>query len=268
MSIDHVSLAGPLRGESALANLLVRSAQQAPDCELCINARAVDSINVVGATATRMRVARHLRQHPRGHVEVWQPGQRAVAARFYDILHPLPARAGMGARPETEPPAHFTLLPATAIEDSDAAHAIGELVWDHCLAARISELRAGYIALATMELTDNALIRAMGALDPPVVAVSSIGRERIVEIAVTDAGTSISEAADPAATLAKLPGQGVDGADGFLTMIHRRAAAVELDLKMRIAAGTGRLLWTATQHRTESGIHVEGMTVVARLAAR
>jgi anti-sigma regulatory factor (Ser/Thr protein kinase) len=268
MSIDHVSLTGPLRGESALVDLLAPSAQQPPDCELCINARAVDSIDVVGATATRMRTARHLREHPGGRVEIWQPGQGAVAARFYDILHPLPARAGMGERPETEPPTYFTLLPATAIEDSDAAHAIGELVWDQCLAARISELRAGYIALATMELTDNALIRATGALDPPVVAVSSTGRERIVEIAVTDGGTSISEAADPAAELAKLPGLGVDGADGFLTMIHRRAAAVELDLSMHVVAGTGRLRWTATQHRTESGIHVQGMTVMARVAAR
>lgn len=268
MSIDHVSLAGPLRGESALVDLLAPSAQQPPDCELCINARAVDSIDAVGATATRMRIARHLRQHPDGRVEIWQPSQAAVAARVFDILYPLPERAGMGARPAVAPPAHFTLLPATAIEDSEAAHAIGEVVWDQCLAARISELRAGYIALAAIELTDNALIHAAGAPDPPVVAVSSFGRERIVEISVTDAGTSISEADDPAAELRGLPGRGVEGAAGFLTMIHRRAAAVGLDVKMRLVAGTGRLLWTATQHRTERRRHVEGMTVAAWVAAR
>ncbi|MBN1607369.1 MAG: hypothetical protein JW940_12095 [Polyangiaceae bacterium] len=124
----------------------------------------MDSIDVVGAVATRMRTARHLRQHPVGRVEIWQPGKESVAARFFELLHPLPAGAGMGARPASEP-VRVALLPVTAIEDSDAARAVGEMILEECLAARISELRAGYIALATMELADNALICTTGALD-------------------------------------------------------------------------------------------------------
>jgi len=114
--MDMVSLSGPLRGDRALEQLLAPSVIQDPDTELCLNAHVVDSIDVVAATATRMRIERHLREHPQGSVSIWLPQQAAVAARFFDILNPLPGRVHVDA-PASQPPAHFTLLPGTPIAD-------------------------------------------------------------------------------------------------------------------------------------------------------
>lgn len=264
--MDIASLSGPLRGERALEQLLASSVVGEPESELCLNALAVESIDAVAATATRMRIQRHLREHPRGSVTIWAPRRTAVAARFYDILSPLPHRVHMVA-PGTQPPAHFTLLPATPIADSEAALLIGSVLLDQCLKARIAPRRAGYITEAAMELADNAVIHARGALDPAILAVSSFGRERTVEIAVTDAGTAISEAADPGAILRAIPGRAVAGEHGFLDLILNKGRAAGVDVAVRMIAGTGRLLWTPTQHRTERGRYVAGTTVIARVGA-
>lgn len=118
-----------------------------------------------------------------------------------------------------------------------------------------------------MELADNAVIHAAGAADPAIVAVSSFGRERTVEIAVTDAGTTISEAGDPAAVLREIPGRAVAGERGFLALILNKGRAADVDVAVRMVAGTGRLIWTPMRHRTTRGLHVPGMTVIARIGA-
>lgn len=264
--MDMVSLSGPLRGDRALEQLLAPSLIQDPDTELCLNAHVVDSIDVVAATATRMRIERHPREHPQGSVSIWLPQQAAVAARFFDILNPLPGRVHVDA-PASQPPAHFTLLPGTPIADSEDAQLAGEVVLDACRRARIARRRAGYITEATMELADNAVIHAHDPPDPAMVAVSSFGRERTVEIAVTDAGTAISEAEDPVAVLRTIPGRALAGERGFLGLILNRGRAAGVDVTVRMVAGTARLLWTPTQHRTERRRHVPGTTVIARVGA-
>jgi hypothetical protein len=143
-NIDIISLSGPLRGDRALEQLLAPSVIQAPDTKLCLNAHTVESIDVVAATATRMRIARHLREHPEGSVTIWLPGQAAAAARLYDILRPLPARVQVAA-PPSQAPGHFTLLPATPVVDGEAARLVSEVVLDACLRARIARCRAGFI---------------------------------------------------------------------------------------------------------------------------
>jgi anti-sigma regulatory factor (Ser/Thr protein kinase) len=264
--MDMVSLSGALRGDRALEHLLAPSAMQGPTTELCLNAHSVDSIDVVAATATRMRIERHLREHPRGVVTIWMPQHAAVAARYFDVLNPLPERVHVDA-PTSQPPAHFTLLPATPIADSEDAQLTGEVVLDACLRARIARRRAGYITEATMELADNAVIHAPDAPDPAVVAVSSFGRERTVEIAVTDAGAAISEADDPVALLGAIPGRALAGERGFLGLILTKGRAAGVDVSVRVVAGTARLLWTPMQHRTEQGRHVPGTTVIVRVGA-
>lgn len=99
-----LSLEGSLRGERALELLLAASVRQARDAELCVNAHMVDSVDVVAATATRMRIERHLREHPQGYVSIWLPQQSSVASRYYDILHPLPDQVGVGEVPSGQPP--------------------------------------------------------------------------------------------------------------------------------------------------------------------
>jgi anti-sigma regulatory factor (Ser/Thr protein kinase) len=259
---DFLSLHGALRRERALEQLLAADTVLGADAELCINAQGVDYVDVVAATATRMRIARHRRLHPAGRVTIWLPETAGVAVRYRDMLEPLEDRVEtMGS--SAAAPAHYTLLPATSIDDSEAARLAGEYVFDACRDAHISRRRTGYITQAVIELADNAVTHATGATDAPVVAVNSFGRERSVEVAVTDAGTGIADAADPAEILRTLPGCAIAGGRGFLAQILRHGQQAGVEVTVEVIAGTARLRWSRTSHATVRRRHVPGLTVVA-----
>jgi anti-sigma regulatory factor (Ser/Thr protein kinase) len=268
MPFEFLSLSGSLTRAHALESLLAASTLDHEDAELCINATMVERVDVVAATATRMRLARHQREHPTGHASIWLPRRSATAARYADMLSPLPDRVDFGQRfPNTPAPTHYTLVPATQIPDSEAAVLAGEYVFDVCRRARISRRRAGYIAAAAMELADNAVVHAPAALDVPVLAVNSFGRARVVELAVTDAGTAVSDADDPITIVRSIPGRAIAGERGFLGQILRRGRQAGLDVTVEVMAGVAHLVWTTTRHRTIRARYVPGMTVVARIGA-
>lgn len=261
-----LSFTGTLTGTRALEQLLQPMPVEDPDTEVCLNLLAVESIDVIGAAAARMRIQRHLREHPQGSVTIWPPRRAAVAARFFALLGDFSERVYFES-PEAEAPAHSTLLPATEVVDSDRARLVGEVLLDACEDARISGRRAAYVTVAAMELADNAVTHATDALDPAIVAVASVGRERIVEVVVIDAGTGISELQDPNSSLAAIPGRALGGDRGFLSTILIKARQAGVDVMVRVVAGTGRLLWTPEVHRSETGLYVPGTTVIVRIAA-
>lgn len=266
-NFDVLSLAGSLKRERALIGMLGADMMQGHDAELCIAAGAVDSVDVVAATASRMRIARHLRLHPKGRVSIWLPSNQQVAAKYVDMLDPLPKRVSVFDQPVTSAPVHYTLLPATPIPDSESAQLAGEFVFEACRKAHISRRRSGYITAAVMELADNAVIHAADGLDPAVVAVNSFGRERSVEVAVTDSGTAIAEAKNPAEQLRNFPGRAIAGETGFLAQILRRGSQAGVNVAVEVIAGTARLRWTHTSHSTLKRRYVPGMTVIARIGA-
>jgi len=266
MPFEFLSLRGSLTRGHALEGLLAAGTVDDEHAELCIDATMVERVDVVAATATRIRLARHQREHPTGHASIWLPRRAATAARYADMLSPLPDRVGFGRHlPNASAPAHYTLVPATQILDSDAAMLAGEYVFDACRRARISRRRAGYIAAAAVEIADNAVTHAPEAVDVPVLAVNSFGRARIVELAVTDAGTAVSEADDPIAIVRSIPGRAIAGERGFLGHMLRRAQQAGVDVTVEILAGVAHLTWATTRHRTTRRRYVPGMTVVARI---
>lgn len=216
MPFEILSLGASLTRRHALEGLLAASTLEGEDAELCIDATKVERVDVVAATATRMRLARHRREHPNGHASIWLPRRAPTAARYADMLSPLPDRVDFGQQlPNVPAPAHYTLVPATQIPDSESAMLVGVYAFDVCRRARISRRRAGYIAATAMELADNAVAHAPEALDVPVLAVNSFGRSRIVEVAVTDAGTAVSEADEPTAIVRSIPGARSWASAGF-----------------------------------------------------
>jgi anti-sigma regulatory factor (Ser/Thr protein kinase) len=261
-----LSFTGALTGERALEQLLQPIPVEDPDTELCLNLHAVDRIDVTSAVAARMRIQRHLREHPQGWVTIWPPQRAAVAARFFALLGAFPERVHF-ALPEADVPGHAALLPATEIVDSDRARLIGEVVLDKCAEAGISERRAAFATVAVLELADNAVTHAADALDPPVAAVASVGRDQILEVAVIDAGTGIAELENSNAFLTAIRGRALSGERGFLAMILNKAGLANVDVTVRIWAGTGRLLWTPYTYRSKTGRYVPGTTVIVRIAA-
>lgn len=263
-NLSPLSLAGQLTRGRALVQLLSQGQPAEQDAELCLMAGGVDQVDVVAATATRMRVQRHRRESPSGSATLWLPRRVDVARRYHGLLDPLPELT-MDPEPSPED-AHPALLPATVVPDSGSALLAAEYTLDACRFARISRRRSQVAAAAVLELSDNALLHAPAAEDSPTVAVNSFGRERIVEVAVTDAGTGISDRADARGFLGSIPGSYLAGSTGFLAQIIHRGRKAGATVSVELLAGNAQLRWTESQHNTARVPYVPGLTVVMRIA--
>jgi anti-sigma regulatory factor (Ser/Thr protein kinase) len=258
-----ISLSGAVDGEAALVGFLGSEPDGENDSDLMIAAGAVDRIDVVSGAAARMRITRHLRRHPAGGVTLALPRDGAVAGRLLELLGKLPDAVTI--TPDREPPERprFALIPATQINDPEDAHAAGEFALEACEFARISEERAGIIALTVMELAENSLRHGSEGQDSPVLAASVSGRERGVRVVVLDSGKAISEAPSPTEHLATIPDHA--NVAGFLPELLRLGKRHDLKVGIEILAGTGRLRWRWDAQRASKGVHVPGTTVIARI---
>lgn len=157
-------------------------------------------------------------------------------------------------------------MPATVVDDSHSAVALGAWTLDACERVGIPEQRTAFIAAALMELADNAVIHAEDPTDPPVAAATSTRDARVVEIAVLDTGRAIAKSDAPRELLRAIPRRALKGEPGFLGQILERARKAQVQVHVQMFAGTARLLWTSMQHRTTEGRFLPGTTVVVRVA--
>jgi anti-sigma regulatory factor (Ser/Thr protein kinase)/ABC-type transporter Mla MlaB component len=264
--MEWLSLSGDLIRENAIEQLLTPSTSADADSELCLHAGSVQRVDAVTAAAVRLRMARHQREHQQGTVTIVLPSDPQVAARLGALLDPLPGRVTFTEQVDEQPPANYAVVPATIVEDSYGAVALGGWTLDACERARISRRRSAFITAATMELADNAVVHAQAPSDPPVVAVTSEARGRLIELAVLDTGRGVAESEDPREFLRAIPRRALDGEPGFLGYILQRARVARVQVQVQILAGTGRLLWTSMQHRTVVGRYIPGTTVIVRIA--
>ena len=263
--MELLSLSSDLTRERAVAQLLTASTSQDADNELYLHAAGVERLDGLTAAALRLRFARDEREHPDGTVTLVPPSDPDAAARLTALLDELPARVALTNEVTAQAPANYALVPATLVEDSHAAIALGGFTLKACERARIARQRAAFITAAAMELADNAVVHAEEPTDPPVVALTNVDRGRIIELAVIDTGREIAEADDPREFLRTIPRRALDGEPGFLGNILRRAQRAGVQVQVQILAGTGRLLWTPLLHRTTEGVHLPGTSVVVRI---
>ena len=258
---DWLSFGGDVRRDKALTSLLGPREAKA---ELVLFGPGVDNVDVVTGSAARLVIARQQRVRPDGRVLITPPTTAAVAERYLELLSPLPAGVAVtDAAPAAVDPPRYALLPATPVADYHAVNAAAEFSLEACDRGRISVVRANLVAWAVAELAENALVHAERTDDPPVVAMTVSGRERILEVAVTDLGRGLCDDPDVEARLRALPGLrgGLSALSEFLSRGTRRGIQVSLE----IYSGTGQLRWTQMRHRTSSGLWVPGTTVVARI---
>jgi len=264
--MEYLSLSGDLTRANAVEKVLTVSTSDDAASEICLDAGPVERIDAVAAAALRLRMARHHREHLQGTVTLVLPKEAEMAARLSALLDPPPERVTVVGHVNEQPPANYALVPATPVEDSHAAVALGSWTLEACEWAGIARRRTAFVTAATMELADNAVVHAEGPTDAPVVAVTTATRGRVVEIAVVDTGRGIAESSDPREFLRTVPRRALDGEPGFLGNILQRAEKARVQVQVQIFAGTGRLLWTPMRHRTAVGRHLSGTTVVVRIA--
>jgi anti-sigma regulatory factor (Ser/Thr protein kinase)/ABC-type transporter Mla MlaB component len=264
--MEYLSLSGDLTRASAVEQVLTLSTSADAASEICLDAGHVERVDAVAAAALRLRIARHHREHDQGTVTLVLPKEPDLAARLAALLDPPPEGVTLVGQVDEQPPANYSLVPATMVSDSHAAVALGGWTLEACERARISRARSTFVTAAAMELADNAVVHAQEPSDPPVVALTSAGRGRFIELAVLDTGRGIAESDDPREFLRAIPRRALDGEPGFLGFILQRARVARVQVQVQILAGTGRLLWTSMQHRTVVGRHLPGTTIIVRIA--
>jgi anti-sigma regulatory factor (Ser/Thr protein kinase)/ABC-type transporter Mla MlaB component len=264
--MEYLSLSGDLTRASAVEKVLTLSTSADAASEICLDAGFVERADAVAAAALRLRIARHHREHEQGTVTLVLPKEPELAARLSALLQPPPERVTLVGQVDQQPPANYSLVPATIVSDSHAAVALGGATLDACERARISRRRSMFITEAAMELADNAVVHAQAATDAPVVALTSVARGSQIELAVLDTGHGIAESDDPREALRAIPRRALDADPGFLADILQRAREAQVQVQVQILAGTGRLLWTAMQHRTAAARYLPGTTVILRIA--
>ena len=119
-----------------------------------------------------------------------------MAARLSALLDPPPERVTVVGQVNEQPPANYALVPATPVEDSHAAVALGSWTLGGVRTGGIPAsdgLRHGGHDGACRQRRGP----AEGPTDAPVVAVTTATRGRVVEIAVVDTGRGIAESSDP-----------------------------------------------------------------------
>ncbi|MEJ7784765.1 MAG: hypothetical protein WKF96_08180 [Solirubrobacteraceae bacterium] len=260
---ELLTLSGELTRERALDALLRAGPAGGRATELAMFARGVTDVDVVAGAAGRLRICRHLREHPDGQVTIAPPQAASSAERLLELLSPLPAGVMLSDARHLTDHGRYALLPATLIADGDQARLAAEFVLEACERARVSDVRAALIAATVMELADNALTHATGTGDPPSVAATVSGRQRFVEIAAVDLGRGISESSDCVELVRQIPG--ANGGRGFLSHLIRKGTSRQLQVSIEIISGVGRLRWTRARHRPAQGNYVAGTTVIVRI---
>jgi len=263
MQPELLTLSGKLTRARALDALLRVGLSSGSAADLMLCAESVTDVDVVAGAAARLRICRHLRESPGGQVTIVPPRDASTAERLLELLSPLPVGVLLSDDRAVPDQTRYGFMPATLIADSEQARLAAEFALEACEAARVSGARANLIALALMELADNALIHATGTVDPPVVAATVAGRERFVEVAAVDLGEGLSEPSDCLDLVRQIPGA-KEGA-GFLAGLIRMGSTRELQISIEIISGVARLRWTPASHRTVRGNYVPGTTVIARI---
>jgi hypothetical protein len=259
-----LSLSDELRREHALTSILSEAPVGDPAAELLINTRHIKSHDAVAAAALRMRVARHLREHERGRVTITPPKDPLLASRLEDVLLPLPEGVVLVDPESPGPEVRYAVIPATQVANPEDARLVGETALKFCEALRISDERAGMVALAAMGLAEQALA-AEGASDAPVIAATVAGRTRRVELAVIDSSRAIGESGSTKYALVALTSP--ENGAAILPELLRVGQRHELDVNVEILAGTGRLRWRWNGHQTNEGIYVPGACTVVSIGS-
>ena len=143
---ELLSLAGELTRKRALDALLRPGPTGGPATELAMFAGGVTDIDVVGGAAARLRICRHLREHPGGQVTIVPPRAAPSAERFLELLSPLPGGVMLSDTRHATKHGRYALLPATLIANGDQARLAAEFVLEACERARVSDVRAALIA--------------------------------------------------------------------------------------------------------------------------
>jgi hypothetical protein len=257
-----LSAAGDLRGENALAFIPHPGATAA---EVMLHAGSVTSVDAVTACAWRALIEYHAR-HRATRVVLTPPTDTRVSRLLVGLLGPELPKQFCFAN-DTEPPSgsrsRAVIMPATVIRSFDEADMIAGVLPQLGTAYARRPMR--FLEGAYGELVDNAV---EWAADSPIGAVVAAVHERedhVLQLAVTDLGARIGRNPDAHLELERLVSESISD-EGGLASLANQATRLDLEARIELAAGTGRLLWQDGGWEARQAQFVGGFTATVSVA--
>lgn len=256
------SASGDVRGDNALP--FIPTIGDSPS-EVMLHAAKVTRADAVTACAFRSLIEFHGRYRS-VRVVLTPPEDAAVGRLLMGLLGSELPRHLCFANDVTPPSGsspRTVALPATVIRSYEEADMIADALPG--LGRGFSGREWRFLEGAYGELVENAL--AWGA-DSPIGAVVAAVHERhehILQVAVTDLGATFSRIGDAQRELAARIGESIEEERG-IALLAGHAGDRGLDMRLSLAAGTGRAFWADGEWRYETAQDVGGFTAVASIA--
>ena len=247
-----------LRGEAALTTLLPPTGSIAS--EVLVVAKHLEKVDAFTACALRALIEYQARFRAT-RVTLNPPDDSETYRTLWHLLgDDLPKHFCFSndASPPGKSAPRTVLLPATVIGSFPVADSIAGLVPRLCssMPSRPARLIAGAFA----ELVDNALFHGD---DSPIGAVAVIFHERgehELQLVVTDLGSRIARVSDAAGVLSACRAKSELADGGLVSVVNQIERFDDIDARVSIASGSGRLQWDGGEWVAEPAQYVDGFT--------
>lgn len=246
-----------LRGEAALATFL--PPEGATASEVLVVAQHLEKVDAFTACALRALIEYHARV--RSTRVILNPPDHAETYRTLWHLLGDDRPKHFGCSNDASPPGktapRTVILPATVIPSVGMGDIIAGLVPRLC--DPMPKPPARLIAGAFAELVDNALFHGD---DSPIGAVAAIFHERsmhALQLVVIDLGARVAREPDAPAALSDCIVESEHNDGGLASLVHQIERR-DLDARILIAAGNGRVQWGSGGWTASQAQHVNGFT--------
>jgi hypothetical protein len=245
-----------LRGAAALQLI---PAPEATASEVVLLTENVERVDAFTGCALRS-VAEHFARRKATRVILAAPTNEEVYRTLWHLLgDELPKHfcVSNDAAPPTKGAPRTIILPATLVRSVSEGEMIANVI--PRLGAALPAREVRFIAGAFGELVYNALVHSDDSQNPTVTAIFHERGEHTLQLVVLDLGARIARAPDAAEVLSQcmLASEASDGAlAGLAEQIERR----NLDARIEIAAGNGRISWDDSGWAASPAQHVNGFS--------
>lgn len=255
-----VSISGDQRGETALANLPTVGVG---DEELRVEAGGLVKVDAYTAVALRAlveyygsRCHKMVTFRPPASDETWALLAGLLGAGLPEYF----CLAAGASFPRGR--SRAAILPTRRIESLDDNDEVAEGLLDLIDGDTYGRRNVALMATAFAVFGENALIHAADSVIGTLAAIIYEREASTLELVVTDLGRGLADAEDAYETVIDLverSQQHGGGLDGLVADARRK----EIDLELRIASSSGRLLWRNGVPNVSEAQAVPGFTAAA-----
>jgi hypothetical protein len=249
--LPYMSLPPDAAGLPILASIpnLAAAPPSAGDEEFLVQAKAAREADPYTALAIRAAIEQHLREDTSASACAWLPSEPDCRRRLLAMLGTLPARCRLPQDHLPSPDDARVLVPATSVEDTDAAAILARTIYAEACGSHRGRLRLGrsesyFLGESAMALLENAFQHQGQVASAPLLLCAMRPGSRDTQLAVYDFGTDFSHGSDPLARLRAALAPDPERLTSFAGLgLMAKGRRLELEIELR--SGTAQARWQA-----------------------